>query len=172
MDIFNIISGLGILTLIVSVLGIVLFRHHTYLQDVLQRYGLWYIGIISGVATVGSLIYSNVFGLVPCPLCWYQRICMFPIPLLVAVALMRTSEKCSDIYAYLTPLALIGLLISAYQTLLQTGLFEQSLFCEPGSIESCSLAVVEVFNFISIPFMACVVFLNIVVISVIAKGRQ
>jgi len=84
------------------------------------------------------------------------------------VALISRDDR---VWKYVTPLALIGLIISAYQSLLQTGIFGQSLFCEPGSIESCSIPEIQVFGFVTLPLMAFVSFLSISVISFLSQRK-
>ena len=105
--------------------------------------------LVALVATVGSLIYSEVIGFIPCKLCWYQRIAMYPLSVILLIGALR-KETLARIYAL--PLALIGLAISIYHYSIQVWPTLDAGACDPNL--SCSSRWVEVFGFISIPFMA------------------
>ena len=66
--------------------------------------------LVATVSTLGSLFFSEVMELPPCSLCWYQRIFMFPLPIVLFVGLMPTGDRSFDPRAvrYSLPLALIG----------------------------------------------------------------
>ncbi|MEJ8766496.1 disulfide oxidoreductase [Oceanobacillus sp. HCA-5259] len=112
------------------------------------------------VATTGSLFYSEVMGYIPCELCWYQRILMYPLVIIYGLALWK-----KDVKMTLSGLILsgIGMFVSTYHYLLQ----KVPAFHEMGG--SCSGAVpcnaiyVNYFGFITIPFMAGVAFIVIFV---------
>lgn len=78
----------------------------------------WLAGgtIIAAVATVGSLWFSRGLGLVPCDLCWYQRILMYPLVIVLGVA---TVEERSAVSRTVLPLSLLGLCLAAYHSVLQ-----------------------------------------------------
>lgn len=162
MEIFNIITAAGVLFLGVCTILVIFLRKDESCRVLLREHGLRIAFGISLLTTLGSLAYSSLWELPPCPLCWYQRIFMFPLPILFLVALYK---KDVGVWVYARALALIGVLVSGYQALLQTGIFGQSLFCEPGSIESCSIPEIQVFGFVTIPLMAFVVFAAIFVLS-------
>ena len=79
----------------------------------MRRYSLYIAWCFSCIATLTSLFYSEVLGHAPCHLCWYQRICLFPLPLLLFPILLF---KAKGITRYLLPLPLTGIAISLYQT--------------------------------------------------------
>lgn len=116
------------------------------------------------VATTGSLFYSEVMGYIPCELCWYQRILMYPLVIIYGLALWK-----KDVKMTLSGLILsgIGMFVSTYHYLLQ----KVPAFHEMGG--SCSGAVpcdaiyVNYFGFITIPFMAGVAFIVIFVIHLL-----
>lgn len=110
---------------------------------------------VATVATAGSLYYSEVAGYPPCELCWYQRICMYPLVPVLAVGLWRR-ERAAGWYAL--PLAVVGLGVSAYHYQLQ--LFDRgSTSCDPSA--PCAFQWVDALGFASIPFMAGCGFLAI-----------
>jgi disulfide bond formation protein DsbB len=71
---------------------------------------------IAAVATAGSLWFSLGLGLVPCTLCWYQRILMYPLVVVLGVAAL---DRRPDVYRTALPLALPGLGLAAYHSVLQ-----------------------------------------------------
>jgi disulfide bond formation protein DsbB len=105
--------------------------------------------LVAAVATAGSLIYSEMIHFTPCRLCWYQRIAMYPMSIILLVGAIRR-EAAAKFYAL--PLALGGLLISIWHYLVQIYPTLEGGSCDPTN--PCSARYVEVFGFISIPFMA------------------
>jgi disulfide bond formation protein DsbB len=77
---------------------------------------LWFAAAVGVTATLGSLYYSEIVGFVPCTLCWYQRICMYPLAVILPIAAARGDE---GVRRYVTPLAVVGAGISAYHYLVQ-----------------------------------------------------
>jgi disulfide bond formation protein DsbB len=110
---------------------------------------LWLAWLVALVATAGSLIYSEWAHFVPCRLCWFQRIAMYPMSVVLLVGAIRR-EAAARLYAL--PLALIGLAISMWHYLVQVFPRLEGNACDP--INPCSARYVEVFGFVSIPFMA------------------
>lgn len=110
--------------------------------------------LIAVVATLGSLYFSNIMMLPPCSLCWWQRICMYPLVLLFTTAFIKKDGDC--IY-YTTPLIFLGLVISSYHNLLYYGLIEKSIIpCTAGV--SCTSIQIEWLGFITIPLLAFTAF--------------
>ncbi|WLR52787.1 disulfide oxidoreductase [Bacillus tianshenii] len=109
-------------------------------------------------ATGGSLYFSEVMQYIPCELCWYQRILMYPIVLILGMAIVRKDYKAS-IYALL--LSGIGLVISIYHYLIQM----VPAFQEKGgscSLVPCNSTYIQWFGFITIPFLAMTAFIIII----------
>ena len=114
-------------------------------------FALW---LISLVATLGSLFFSEVMRLPPCVLCWYQRIAMYPLTVLTTVALVRGDTGVS---AYAWPLVAAGLAVSIYHNLLYYHLIPESITpCAQGV--SCTERQVEWLGFITIPLLALTAF--------------
>lgn len=112
-------------------------------------YGLWAIGTLS---IFGSLYYSEVEKLIPCTLCWWQRILMYPIAIIMSVGILR-NDKAAPFYVL--PLAVIGVCVSGYHTLLQWGVVTESvLSCSAQSAVSCAKADINYLGFVTIPFLA------------------
>lgn len=110
---------------------------------------LWLAWLVALVATTGSLIYSEVIHFIPCRLCWFQRIAMYPMAVILLVGGIRRDLA---VKFYALPLALIGLGISTWHYLVQLYPSLEGGACDPTN--PCSARYVEAFGFISIPFMA------------------
>lgn len=121
-----------------------------------MKHALFLAWIIAAGATLGSLVLSEFFDLIPCVLCWWQRIFMFSAAAILTVAEYYKDEK---IYRYVFPLVIIGGGFALYHTLLQWGIVPETLTCSVG--ESCSTKQVELLGFITIPFMSLMTFIAI-----------
>lgn len=121
--------------------------------------------IISLFATLGSLFFSEVMELPPCSLCWYQRICMYPLVFIFLIGFVDQDKKVSR---YAWPLCLLGIFIALYHNLLIWEIIPESAApCREGV--SCSTQYFDWFGFISIPFLSLMSFLSI---SLCLKGSQ
>ena len=122
-----------------------------------QEYLPYLAWIIALVATVGSLFFSEVMNLPPCVLCWYQRIAMYPLVLIIGVGIISRDSRMKS---YALPLALIGLAISIYHNLLYYGILPESIApCTQGI--SCTSGQIEWLGFITIPLMALTAFMSV-----------
>jgi hypothetical protein len=119
---------------------------------------------IATVATAGSLYLSEVAGYLPCTLCWYQRIAMYPLVVILGVAAWRRDRT-----AWLTalPLAVLGSVIAVWHIAIERrpGL---GGVCDPAA--PCSLRWVEEFGFLTLPTMALIGFVAIGVLTLAARG--
>ncbi|MDP2371585.1 disulfide bond formation protein B [Rhodoferax sp.] len=121
--------------------------------------------LIALAATLGALFLGEVMGRTPCLLCWYQRIAMFPLVAVLAVALLPFDPRG---VRYALPLALAGWLIALYHCLLYWGVIPASLVpCGQGV--SCTDAKLGLLGFVSIPFLSLMAFSAIVVLLLIAR---
>ncbi len=112
----------------------------------LLLYAAWVIALL---ATVGSLFFSEVMGLPPCALCWYQRVAMYPLVLIIATGIIARDAR---VRAYALPLCLAGLAFAVYHNLLYYGVIPETLApCTEGA--SCTERQIEWFGFVTIPLM-------------------
>lgn len=119
-----------------------------------QKYLLYIAWVQALVAMLGSLFFSEVMKFPPCVLCWYQRICMYPLVAILVVGILRKDKA---IYLYVLPLSLIGLGISIYHTLLYYKILPESITpCVTGV--SCTTKFIEWFGFITIPLLSLIAF--------------
>lgn len=129
---------------------------------------LLYIAWITAVASmVGSLYFGEVLGLVPCSLCWYQRITMYPLVLIIGVAIVK---KDRHFYQYALPLSIIGGAIAFYQNLLYYNVIQERLTpCTFGI--SCTTKYIQLLGFIDIPLLSLLSFVLITAILLIHKNE-
>ena len=110
--------------------------------------------VIAILATFGSLFFSEVMKLPPCKLCWFQRICMYPLLLVYGSAIWTQDE---GYIKYEFPLIGLGLAISLYHNLLYYSVIADSLVpCSEGV--SCTSKQIELFGFLTIPLLALISF--------------
>jgi disulfide bond formation protein DsbB len=124
--------------------------------------------LIALVATVGSLFFSEVMGLPPCVLCWYQRIAMYPLVLIIGVGIITRDSRMKN---YALPVTLAGLAISIYHNLLYYGILPESITpCTEGI--SCTLRQIEWLGFITIPLMALTAFVSVALCLLLYKSKE
>lgn len=128
---------------------------------------LWLALLVALAATAGSLYLSEVVHLVPCRLCWYQRIAMYPQTLLLLVAALRRDYR---VFAYGGALAVAGAVIAAYHYQLERFPNETTLSC--GLDVPCSVPVVNRFGFVSVPLMALAAFAAVITLLLIARRYE
>ena len=116
---------------------------------------LLYLAFIQAlVATMGSLFFSEVMHWTPCVLCWYQRICMYPLIAIFAVGILK-KDKQVNFYAW--PLIIVGWIIAFYHNLLYYNILpEAAAPCAAGV--SCTTKFFAWFGFITIPLLSLTAF--------------
>ncbi len=115
------------------------------------------------IATVGSLFFSEVMHFTPCVLCWYQRILMYPLVLILAIGILTKDKK---IHRYVLPLSLVGFCISFYHNLLYYKIIPESIGpCVAGV--SCTTKFFAWFGFVTIPLLALIAFAVIIAMMVL-----
>lgn len=134
--------------------------------EVLRPQVLQLVLVVALVATLGSLYLSEVAHFQPCKLCWYQRIAMYPIALLLGVAVVRRDP---GVRPYALALALVGLPISVYHYLVERFPGLEATGCDPAN--PCSIVWVWRFHYISIPLMAASAFALIAALLLVVPMR-
>jgi disulfide bond formation protein DsbB len=128
-------------------------------------FGAW---LVAALATGGALFLSEIMKIPPCVLCWYQRIFMFPLVLVLAFAMFPLDVK---VVRYALPLAIGGWLVGAYQLLLMAGYIPKSAVpCGPGI--DCSQAQIEWFGFVTIPLLSVIAFSLVAGLLVFLHARS
>jgi disulfide bond formation protein DsbB len=113
--------------------------------------------VIALVATASALFLGEVMGMTPCVLCWYQRIAMFPLVAILGIA-CYSEDRRGAVYAL--PLALAGVALAGYHTLLVAGFIPKAWIpCTAGV--SCADQQLDIFNAIQIPWLSLAAFVCI-----------
>ncbi len=123
--------------------------------------------LVASVSAMGSLFFSYVMEFAPCVLCWYQRIFLFPLVIILAVGLFPFDKSAVK---YGLPLAIAGWLTALYHNLLYGGIIPESIQpCSQGV--SCTEEYIELFGFLSIPMLSLLSFTIIITLLIIFKRR-
>jgi len=123
--------------------------------------------LIATTGTLGSLFFSEVMGLKPCVLCWYQRIFMYPLVVIFLVGLFPLDRT---VFRYALPIAIVGLCFAAYHYLVYSGYIPENL--QPCSEDaSCAEINLELFGFITIPMMSILSYSAIILLLFMFRRR-
>jgi disulfide bond formation protein DsbB len=159
-------------TLIMILLGFLLIFLIFSNSKNLLKFSLFFRknGILLGVgvsfsAVFGSLLYSEYFLLIPCNLCWYQRIFMYPQALILLVALIKKSK---ETFYYILPFSIGAVSISGYHYLTQ--LSAVSAVCTQGATD-CAARYFTYLGFITMPFMSMIVSIIIFLLVLITRKK-
>ncbi len=124
--------------------------------------------LIACVSTLGSLFFSEIMHVQPCVLCWYQRICMYPLVLILPIGLFPFDRR---LVRYAAPLSALGLLIAVFHLLLVAGYIPESIKpCTQGV--PCSEVHVQWFGFVTIPLLSALSFLLITALLLLSHRRS
>jgi len=124
--------------------------------------------LIASIATLGSLFFSEIMGFIPCSMCWYQRIFMYPLVLIFLINILYPDEQ---VFKYAIGLVIVGLLFSIYHNLLMFDIIPESIVpCVSGV--PCSTEYINWLGFITIPFLSLVSYLMLFILLVVGKKNE
>lgn len=132
-------------------------------KNTIRENGLHFSWFVALTATLGSLYFSEILQYIPCKLCWYQRILMYPLVIILGIAAVRKERH---MYIYVLPMSIWGAGISLYHYLMQKTAWFKSGAEACGPIP-CDVDYVNYFGFITIPFMALTAFVIITVLQIL-----
>ncbi len=122
----------------------------------IRKYALYAVWVIAMLATFGSLYLTEVQSLPSCHLCWYQKICMYPLAAITGLAAWRGYL---GIAVYLLPQTVIGFILALFQILIQSfsirGIFPIE-FCTPGP--DCAKTIAFGIDSLSLPILSSIAF--------------
>lgn len=151
------IAGIVLLGVAAALFGDIFFNNKKYFGEYVRRYGL----VAALVLTVGSsamtLVYSDIFGFVPCGLCWFQRIFLYPQAFILGTAYF-IKDKAFALYGIV--LSIPGLLVALYQHYIQMG-GSEIVGC-PTSGGDCGQRILYEFGFMTYPLMSAALFLVLI----------
>jgi disulfide bond formation protein DsbB len=179
-DAIYVFSGLGVagqvliaLFLLVGLLAIVGVRSPlAALRGWLWGYELWASFVVAAIATGGSLFFSEIAGFKPCELCWYQRICMYPLSILLLLFAWNGENRAAR---YLLPLPVVGAGVSIYHMLIGYGAIKEPTICSasvPGAGCGFNWIKAESFGYLQIPTLALTAFLLLIGFLVLATAGE
>ncbi|GAB4578065.1 MAG: hypothetical protein Fur0022_07970 [Anaerolineales bacterium] len=125
----------------------------------LQDYGAQLALAPALAALLGSLYFSEISGFEPCRLCWFQRILMYPLTVLILVGIFNSDELLPK---YVLPLSITGMGVSTFHIMVENHVFGGESICSVGV--SCAIKYVNLLGFITIPVMALTAFTMITVL--------
>ena len=123
--------------------------------------------LVASSATLGSLFFSEVMDFIPCSMCWYQRIFMYPLIVIFLINLLYPDDK---VFKYSFPIVVVGLLFAIYHNLLMFGIIPESAVpCANGV--PCSTEYINWLGFITIPFLSLISYLTIFALLIFGKEK-
>ena len=122
-----------------------------WIRSAIWGYELWLAFAVSAIATGGSLFFSEVAHYVPCELCWFQRIFMYPLSIVTLLAAIWGDHR---VARYLLPLPVIGAGFSIYHVLVEEGVVTQSQSCLVSAPGGCATKWIDEFGYVTIPVLA------------------
>ena len=165
----NIFLGAGAIILqILSVIALALLffrpRENKFLGFIDKHY-LTLGFLVSLFSALFSLVYSEIIGFLPCVLCWYQRVFLFPLPFIFGSAIWHKDRK---IVKYTLPLIAVGLVIAIYQNFFYYFGSGSSLPCDASGVSCYQQLISEFGGYISIPMLALSSFLGLLALVLVA----
>ena len=140
------------------------------LRDGLWGYELWAAFVVASIATAGSLFFSETAHFVPCELCWFQRICMYPLTVTTLLAALRGDHRAAR---FLLPLPIVGAGVSVYHILIENGVVEQAKACEVSAPGGCATKWINEFGYMTIPTLALTAFVLLIgFLALAAAGEE
>jgi len=121
------------------------------LQRWIWGYELWLAFLVAAVATGGSLFFSEIVHFVPCELCWFQRICMYPLSITTLLMALANDHRATR---YLLPLPVVGAGVSVYHLLVENGVLKESQACLVSAPGGCTTKWINEFGYVTIPTLA------------------
>lgn len=150
------------------------FLKEKYVTPYLHRFGLHIVFLVSASASLLTLVYSEVFGFVPCGLCWFERVFLYPVAIISLVALYKVRHGVRDtaIADYGIALSGIGAIIATYHHYLQMG--GSALIACPTAGEGvdCAKRVIFEFGYVTFPLMAAVIFAFIIMVLLVYRSSS
>jgi disulfide bond formation protein DsbB len=125
------------------------------IRSVIWGYEVWLAFLVAAVATGGSLFFSEIAHFVPCELCWFQRICMYPLAITTLLAALVNEHR---VARYLLPLPVVGAGVSVYHLLVENGVVKQTQACLLSAPGGCATKWIDEFGYVTIPTLALTAF--------------
>src|ERR1700751_2367238 len=139
------------------------------IRRLLWGYELWGGFVVAAIATGGSLFFSEIAHFLPCELCWYQRICMYPLSYLLLVFAWRGYNRLAR---YLIVFPVFGAGVSIYHILIERGAIHEPPACVIGGAIGGNTIWTNGFGYVTIPTLALTGFLLLIGFLVLASTGE
>jgi len=139
------------------------------IRRLLWGYELWAAFVVAAIATGGSLFFSLVANFFPCELCWYQRICMYPLSILTLLMAWQSDNRAAR---YLLPLPVVGACVSIYHLLIENAVIKEPNACLQSAPGGCAVKWINEFGYMTIPTLALTGFLLLIGFLVLATTGE
>jgi disulfide bond formation protein DsbB len=151
---------LGALLIVIGLLALVGVRGPLdALRGWIWGYELWAAFVVAAIATGGSLFFSEIAHFPPCELCWYQRICMYPLSILTLFAAYNADYRFAR---YLLPFPVIGACVSIYHLLVENKVVAEAQGCRLSAPGGCAAKWINEFGYMTIPTLALTAFVLLI----------
>jgi disulfide bond formation protein DsbB len=130
---------------------------------------IWAAWVVALVSMLGSLYFSQIANFVPCELCWFQRICMYPLVAVLLVGALRRDVRAAVQYAFVLPI--VGVLVATYHIYIEANPSAEPSGCRVGGT-SCATKWIEKFGYITIPVLSITAFATILTLLAFAWSRR
>ncbi len=165
----NLLLGAGaILLQVVSIAVIILLfvAKKNFILDFIHKNANLLAFLVAGSAAIFSSIYSEIVGFVPCYLCWWARVLMFPLVLIFGAGLYHKDENASR---YAWPFVFAGMALAVYHNVMYYFADTGNIPCDASGV-SCFQELVSVFNgYISIPMLSLTSVIGVLVILLVKR---
>ena len=173
------LSVLGVIGQVLIVLGLILGLLALvgvggpldWLRKLLWGYELWGAFVVAAIATGGSLFYSQIAGFIPCEFCWFQRVLMYPLSILMLLIAARGDNRAAR---YLLPLPIVGAGTSIYHMLIERDVIHEPKACSISAPGGCGTNWIanHGFGYLTIPELALTAFLLIIGFLILASTGE
>jgi disulfide bond formation protein DsbB len=166
------VAGQALVAILIVVALLALFGIRGPLDGIrrlLWGYELWAAFIVAAIATGGSLFFSEIRHFPPCELCWYQRICMYPLSILTLLMAWHGDNRAAR---YLLPLPVVGAGVSVYHLLIENDVIHEPTACFASAPGGCGVKWINEFGYITIPTLALTGFLLLIGFLVLATAEE
>lgn len=154
----------------VGIIALVVTRHRGRLRAEVADGGLGLAWLVAAVSMSGSLWFSEVAGFLPCRLCWIQRACMYPLVVVLALAMFRRSPFSAWARRLAFALSGVGAAVATYHVTLERFPSLETGACDPKV--PCTLVWFERLGFVTLPYMALSGFVLILTLLVASSPSR
>ncbi len=164
-------AGIAVLDLAL-VIGILALLNHAWRSGIVTfalQHGRMIVFLLSLLSVAGTLWMQYGDNLAPCLFCWWQRVFMYPIPIITGIAIIKNNDF-SEIADYILGLSIFGASFALYQHLLQILPSGALIPCDAS--DACAARNVFEFGFVTIPWMAFTVFSVFIFIALVTRKRH